>query len=392
MNIALFTDTYTPEINGVVASVLMLREGLEDLGHTVFVFAPAHPEAPEDERNVIRIPSLPLIVLPERRVATPIDLGMLRHIGSLNLDIIHTHTEFGVSSYGFRAARKFGIPHIHTYHTVWEEYTHYLSPRAFDAQARTVVRKATELTCRRCDHIVAPTEKTRALLAGYGITKPICVVPTGVDLSRFSPPSPADEGRLEALRTQYDLDKFEHIILSVGRVAPEKGVVELMLLVAPHLKAHPDTCFLIVGGGPSLKELKKLAHSLGIEDQAVFTGEVVWEHVPDFYRISDVLVGNSSTETQGLTFIEAIASAVPIVVRYNECFDGIIENGVSGSLFTDENQFEEYLNNALDPAQRVLRIQQGLEAANHVSKEMFAEKIEAVYLTELRDFTVDQSE
>lgn len=379
MNIGLFTDTYTPEINGVVASVLMLREGLEDRGHTVYVFAPAHPDAPEDERNVIRIPSLPLIVLPERRVATPIDLGMLRHIGSLDLDIIHTHTEFAVSSYGFRAARKFGIPHIHTYHTVWEEYTHYLSPRAFDAQARTVVRKATELACRRCDHIVAPTEKTRALLANYGITKPISVVPTGVDLSRFSPATPADEERLHALRAQYGLDKFEHIILSVGRVAPEKGVVELMLLVAPHLKSHPDTGFLVVGGGPSLKELKKLVHSLGIEEQVTFTGEVLWEQVPDFYRISDVLVGDSSTETQGLTFIEAIASAVPIVVRYNECFDGIIDDGVSGSLFTDDDQFEPYLSDALDSEKRTVRIQNGLQAAAHVSKEAFAHHIEDVY-------------
>jgi 1,2-diacylglycerol 3-alpha-glucosyltransferase len=124
MRIGLFTDTYTPEINGAVSSVTMLCEGLRARGHDVWVVAPSNPEAPADEFQTIRVPSLPLIVLPERRFATPVEYGLMRRIKRLRLDIVHTNAEFAVCSFGFRAARRYHIGQVHTYHTVWEEYTH----------------------------------------------------------------------------------------------------------------------------------------------------------------------------------------------------------------------------------------------------------------------------
>ena len=381
MRIGLFSDTYTPEINGVVSSVLMLKEGLEDLGHEVWVFAPGHPATSDDDDHIVRIPSMPLVVLPERRVATPLEIGLIRKIRSLNLDIVHTHTEFGVGSFGFRAASKFDIPHVHTYHTVYEEYTHYVALRIFDAPAKVAVRQFTRLVCERCERIVAPTQKTKDLLVRYKVGVPIDVAPTGVDLARFYMPSESDRPRLADLKKSLGIDGFKHVILSLGRVAPEKSIVHLFEMVAPYLRAHKESCFLVVGGGPSLKDLEKLRDTYGLADQIVFTGEVPWSSVPDYYRIADVLVGNSHTETQGLTFIEALASGVPLVVRYNACFDGILEDGVSGTLFTDEKIFESELNRTLnDDAHRKCRIEHGLNAAQNVSKESFARNIESVYL------------
>ena len=381
MRIGLFSDTYTPEINGVVSSVLMLKEGLEDLGHEVWVFAPGHPATSDDDDHIVRIPSMPLVVLPERRVATPLEIGLIRKIRSLNLDIVHTHTEFGVGSFGFRAASKFDIPHVHTYHTVYEEYTHYVALRIFDAPAKVAVRQFTRLVCERCERIVAPTQKTKDLLVRYKVGVPIDVAPTGVDLARFYMPSESDCPRLADLKKSLGIDGFKHVILSLGRVAPEKSIVHLFEMVAPYLRAHKESCFLVVGGGPSLKNLEKLRDTYGLAGQIVFTGEVPWSSVPDYYRIADVLVGNSHTETQGLTFIEALASGVPLVVRYNACFDGILEDGVSGTLFTDEKIFESELNRTLnDDAHRKCRIEHGLNAAQNVSKESFARNIESVYL------------
>ena len=384
MRIGLFSDTYTPEINGVVSSVLMLKEGLEDLGHEVWVFAPGHPATSDDDDHIVRIPSMPLVVLPERRVATPLEIGLIRKIRSLNLDIVHTHTEFGVGSFGFRAASKFDIPHVHTYHTVYEEYTHYVALRIFDTPAKVAVRQFTRLVCERCERIVAPTQKTKDLLERYKVGVPIDVAPTGVDLARFYMPSESDRPRLADLKKSLGIDGFKHVILSLGRVAPEKSIVHLFEMVAPYLRAHKESCFLVVGGGPSLKDLEKLRDTYGLAEQVVFTGEVPWSSVPDYYRIADVLVGNSHTETQGLTFIEALASGVPLVVRYNACFDGILEDGVSGTLFTDEKIFESELNRTLnDDAHRKCRIEHGLNAAQNVSKESFARNIEKVYLRAL---------
>ncbi|MBK5211857.1 MAG: glycosyltransferase [Coriobacteriia bacterium] len=386
MRIGLFSDTYTPEINGVVSSMLMLREGLEARGHEVWIFAPTNPLNDEIDDHIIRISSLPLVLLPERRVATPLELGIMRKIRSLNLDIIHTQTEFGVGSYGFRAARRYHIPHIHTSHTTWEEYTHYVTRGMFDGTAKNAVRIYTKVIFDRCTRIVAPTVKTKELLLSYKVAVPIDVVPTGVDLIRFFPantssaPHTGGGDPLAKLKHRLGTDRFEHTILSLGRIAPEKSIVELFDLMTPYLKAHSDACFLVVGDGPSRSDLEHLAKKRCLVEQIIFTGELPWDRIPNYYRIADVLVGNSHSETQGLTFIEAIASGVPLVVRYNTCFDGILENGVSGTLFTENGEFEPALHAILtDHELRVARIRAGIEAAATVSKDRFIEDIETVY-------------
>ncbi|MDR1775963.1 MAG: glycosyltransferase [Actinomycetes bacterium] len=389
MRIGLFTDTYTPEINGVVSSVTMLAEGLTARGHEAWVIAPSHPDAPADEDRVLRVASLPLVLLPERRFATPVEIGIEHTIKHLKFAIIHTNAEFAVNSFGFRAHRKFGIPHIHTYHTVWEDYTHYFARGILTTPAKAATRRFSAEICDRADRVIAPTLKTADLLRSYGVVTPIEVIPTGVDLARFSPADPNDAAqasRLAQLRKHLGCDRFELTLLALGRVAPEKSILELLLHLAPFLRDHaPDENgdggigLMIVGGGPQLDELRKLAPQLGIGDQVKFTGPVLWEHVPDYYRISDVLVGNSSTETQGLTFIEALASGVPIVVRYNSCFDGIITDGVSGALITDDDQFVPALNHVIAEPGRSERIRAGLAVARRMSKETFAQTVEKAY-------------
>jgi len=379
MRIGLFTDSFTPEINGVVSSVVMLREGLIDRGHDVWIFAPKNPAAAEDDR-VIQVPSMPLAVLPDYRMATPVWPSVTAKINDLKLDLVHTHTEFAVGRFGRKAAQRLNIPRVHTNHTVWEEYTHYLAPTFLDPQARSIVRAATRYVCAGAERIIAPTEKTRLLLTGYGVEQHIDIVPTGVDLARFSPVDEDGLPRLEQLKRSLGIDGFRRILLILGRVAPEKSVIELLEMTTPFLREHRDVAVLVVGGGPSLSDLEALARASGITDQVIFTGPIPWTEIPDMYRISDVLIGNSHTETQGLTFIEALASGTPIVVRHNECFDGVIENGVSGALFRHQAQFLPGLDAVLDPGEtRSSRIAEGLQAASTMSKEHFAEQVEAVY-------------
>jgi len=379
MRIGLFTDTYTPEINGVVNSVLMLKEGLETRGHDVFVIGPGNPDA-EPEPNVFRAPAISLPLLQERRLASPWSAKLWRTVRHLDLDIVHTHTEFGVGGFGFRARRQLGVGQVHTYHTVWEEYTHYLTQgRYFDAQARRVVANQTRRTLKHVDHIIVPSIKTLDLLESYGVRNPISVIPTGVDLSRFSPATEADEGRLTALRARSGVDRFATVLLMLGRIAEEKRVGELLELTAPYLRTHPDTCLLVVGDGPSLGELIARSATLGIASQVVCTGEVPWEAVPDFYRISDVHIGNSDTETQGLTFIEALASGTLVVSRYNTCFNGIFIDNFNASLFKTDDRYLPELEEALDPAVRNARIEAGLLTATQFSKDAFAEHVENVY-------------
>ena len=375
----MFSDTYTPEINGVVNSVLMLKEGLRDRGHEVFVFAPGNPDAPA-ERDVFRAHAMSLPVLQERRLALPWSVSLWNTVRSLDLDIVHTHTEFGVGAFGFRARRQLDVPQVHTYHTVWEEYTHYLTQgRYLDRQARWIVADQTRRTLRNVDHVIVPSVKTLDLLDGYGVANPISVIPTGVDTARFSPATDKDAPRLAKLRAHYGIDQFTRTLLMIGRIAPEKSVVELFKMTLPFLREHADTCLLVVGDGPSLGELIALCASSDVSSQIKFTGEVPWEVVPDYYRISDVLIGNSGTETQGLTFIEAIASGTLIVSRYNSCFDGIFVDNENASLFSRSEDYLSELEEALDPAVRAERVKAGLATARELSKPQFVRRVEAVY-------------
>lgn len=376
MKIALFSDTFTPEVNGVSMSVRMLKEGLEAQGHEVWTIAPQNPLAKYAEERVVRIPSLPVFILPENRAATPIEPRVMSLIKEHRFDLIHVHTEFGVGLLGFRAGKRYDIPLVYTYHTVWEQYTHYVTVRPIDPAAKLAVRFATREISSRASRIIAPTGKTANLLRSYRAITPIDVIPTGVDLSRFSPANKAASARIAKIKTKHGIANFEHVLISVGRVAPEKSVYELLKMTEPYLIKNPDTVFLIVGDGSSLSELKKFAAKSPAKAQFVFTGTIPWEEVPDYYRLADVFVGNSSTETQGLTFIESLACGTPIVCRYNECFDGIIEDGVSGTLFTDTEDYLPSVSALLnDPELNMARREAGFEAATHISKESFVQKV-----------------
>jgi len=202
-------------------------------------------------------------------------------------------------------------------------------------------------------------------------------------LTRFSTIDSLSEvqtSRLTELRTQWGLSNFERILLVIGRIASEKSVLEMLLVLAPWLKQHPEACMLFVGDGPQRRELERLLPTLGIADQVVFTGEQPWESVPDYYRLADVLLGNSTSETQGLTFIEAIASGTPVIARNNDCFKGILTDGSSATLLQNEEGFVPALDALLgDESFYTTRVAGGLEAAQLISKDVFVDHVLQTY-------------
>ncbi|MFW5633138.1 MAG: glycosyltransferase, partial [Acetivibrio ethanolgignens] len=166
MNIGLFTETYYPEINGVANSVYMLKNELERAGHNVYVFTTTTPGAPEHEYNVFRVPSLPCILISERRVGMFYQLKLAHIIRRLDLDIIHTHTEFSLGVFGRIMARELKIPVVHTYHTIYEDYTHYVNKihlASVDERAKAFVRMFTKICCNTVEQVVVPTKKVEEL-------------------------------------------------------------------------------------------------------------------------------------------------------------------------------------------------------------------------------------
>ena len=332
MRIGLFTDTYYPEINGVATSCFMLRRELLALGHEVHVFAPRCKGWQEHrERGVHYVASAPLIVLRDRNFAIPTP-RMLARLQRMQLDVVHTHSEFVMGMLGHHSAARLGCALVHTYHTVWEDYTYYVTHgHGGEAALRRLMRRYSRWWCNRFDRIVTPSGKTRDLLRRYGVSAPIDVIPSGMDIERFSPARHSAEDRAK-LREACGVRPGERVLLYVGRMAHEKNLEEVMRAFALARPRLPGVRFVLIGQGPMQDELPALAASLGVADSVSVVGPKPWEEIDRWYAVGDVFCSASHSETQGLTYVEAMAAGLCVCAEDDPCLAGVVEDGVNGIL------------------------------------------------------------
>ena len=279
MNIGLFTETYYPEINGVATSSYMLKNELEKRGHHVYVFTTTTPGAPKHELNVFRVPSIPFLFITERRVGLFYQPRLATLIKKLNLDIIHTQTEFSLGIFGRIMARELRLPIVHTYHTIYEDYTHYLTHfKALDRRAKAFARVYSKVVCNTVEQVIAPTEKTRQLLLKYSVHKDISVIPTGIDLHKFDRSNYSEEA-VRAIKLQYGIRPGDKVLLYLGRISQEKNLEEVVMAMPEYMKTRERVLFLVVGGGPALDKVKELVRELRLTDRFIFTGPQPWDTI-----------------------------------------------------------------------------------------------------------------
>ncbi len=380
MNIGLFTETYYPEINGVANSVYILKKELEALGHTVYVFTTTTPGAPEYEYNVFRVPSLPFILITERRIGMFYQPKLAGTIKKLNLDIIHTHTEFSLGIFGRIMAKELRIPMIHTYHTIYEDYTHYLTHiKTLDSRAKAFVRIFTKVCCNTVAHVIVPTEKVKELLQKYSVHRDISVIPTGVDLKKFDPALYREED-ISRIKEEYGIQKDEKVVLYIGRVSREKNIIEVLNAMSTYMKERKDVKFLIVGSGPEMEELRTRSKVLKLEDKIIFAGSKPWDQIGLYYQLGDVFVSASNSETQGLTYIEAMAAGLPVVAKEDDCLNDILITGVNGYKFNREEEVISGLDKVLFTDTDTPYGENARKLMQKFSTEAFGKSVEAVYI------------
>lgn len=379
MNIGLFTETYYPEINGVAASVYVLKEELERQGHNVYVFTTTSPGAPKNEKNVYRVRSLPCILISDRRVGLLYQRKIASEIKKLNLDIIHTNTEFSLGFFGRHMAKELKIPIVHTYHTIYEDYTHYVTKGVLlDNKAKKAVRAFSKVCCNSVDEVIVPTDKVKELLRDYRVEKNIEVIPTGIDLDKFDEINYSQE-ELNVIRESCGIKKDDKIILYLGRLSQEKNIEELLTYMPSYMELHQDVKFVIIGDGPSSSHLKSMVKGLPCEHSILFLGEKPYDEIGKYYQIGDVFVSASNSETQGLTFIEAMASGLPVIAKEDRCLDGIMEEGENGYFFRNQEEFHKVLDKILYLKKDVLFSENAKETAYRFSTHEFANEILGVY-------------
>ena len=349
MKVGIFTDTYPPEINGVATSCEMLKKTLESHGHEVFlVTTNSSLNKMIYEDHCLRIPGILLKKLYNYRLAGIFHPKATKIIKSWNLDIIHTQTEGGVGLYARLLAPSLKIPLVYTYHTMYVDYTYYVTKGIMDQSVKNIVKKLSKVLCETCDEFTTPSEKTKNALRGYGVERYINVVPNGIDLDRFEDNEKNIE-RIKRYRKENNLEDTK-ILLSLGRIAQEKSIDVLLRGYALFLKKNPSikTKLLVVGDGPSKPNLEKLAHDLDIKEHVSFIGKVPYEDVPFFYQLADLYLSASTSETQGLTFVEAIASKTLVLCRFDENLVDVIKENRTGFYFGDEESFALKLEKVLN--------------------------------------------
>lgn len=397
MKIGIFTDTYNPTTSGVVTSINMVEQELKKRGHEVYVFAPSKSIQPNDNQTLYMLKSMPLLVAKQykNRIAAFYSRDIAKKIKDIGIDIVHTQSEFSLGHFGKVMSRKMDIPFIHTYHTMWEDYIHYVLPihTKRNIYPKRLVRTISRNFVRKAECVITPSKKTEKYLK-YKCkvkNKPIYVIPTGIDTTAFAPAKFTNEERLN-LKTSLGISKNDKVILFLGRVAEEKSI-DLILNNMPALfKTNPNTKFVIVGDGPSKNDLEKQAKQLNISDKVIFVGKVPWNEVPKYYSIADVFVNASITETQGLTFLEAMASGVPIVAKYAPNLTEYIHNQKNGILLRNPQDFAKNIKNVLDNNELSKKLSEaGLKTAKSYSVEEFGDKLEALYTEIIRGYKLKKN-
>lgn len=377
MNIGIFSDTYLPQVNGVVSSISTLEKKLREQGHNVYIFTISHPQAEENVPYVYRMASIPFIFLKDHRVGILYSNKAVKRIKRLKLDVILSQTEFSMGLFARLVAKKLSIPIVHTYHTVYEDYMHYLS-KGIELPPG-IARKYSKTFCNHVDGVVAPTKKTEKLLRSYGVKKPIRIIPTGIDFTPFDPNGYSLEA-VQHLKKVFHIPLNDPIILFVGRVAKEKSidvVIEAMPLV---LEKLPNAKLVIVGDGPCYLELQELTQKLNIQNSVIFTGMQPWATIGRMYQLGDVFVSASVTETQGLTFAEAMAAGLPVVAMDDESIAGFVRNNYNGKIFHNQQELAAALVEILsDKAFRTELSNHAIHSIKPLSAETFGHHAETFY-------------
>lgn len=379
MNIGIFSDTFFPQLNGVATSIRTLAAALEERGHNVYIFTPADPRYhnTEAESNVFRLPSIPFVFVQNYRAAVLCPPSLRRKIDELQLDIIHTQTEFSLGMLGKLISTTRGIPLVHTYHTMYEDYVHYIGGGHIITQ--DMAREFSRMFCNASVSVIAPTRKTEQLLTTYGVTKPISIIPTGINTAKFRKEN-FDPAEILEIRHSLGLEADTPIILSLGRIAKEKSIDVLIRALPKLLEKVPNAKMVIVGEGNETENLKAYAASLGVGEHTLFIGGRPWTEIGKYYQLGNVFCSASVSETQGLTFAEAMAGGIPVVAKKDECIENIMTDGVTGLLFEEEEELPELLYRVLtDKALSARLSKASMQAMEALSVEAFADSVEQLY-------------
>lgn len=375
MKVLITSDWYLPTVNGVVTSLKNLREELIKQGHEVRVVTLSSSFKSYKRDDVYYIGSVSAEkIYPDARLRAKRMAKVMKHIEEWGPDIVHSQCEFSTFAFAKKISKELDIPLVHTYHTVYEDYVHYLGPARIVGKG--IVTSISKHIAKYCDAIVVPTDKVKKLLEGYKIKKDIFVIPTGIVLDKFQEEGLEEAGKLLREKTGYDDN--DTVLAAIGRLAKEKNTIEIVKIVS---SMDEDVKLMLVGDGPYRETLEEKCSRIPNNSRFNFIGMVEPVQVPKYYRVGDLFVCASTSETQGLTYVEALASGLPILCRKDECLDGLVIEGYNGWQYESIEEFKEKLISymKLTAEEKRQMSLNAIESAEKYSSRSFATNIMDIY-------------
>lgn len=388
IKIAMLTNNYKPFIGGVPISIERLSNGLRVLGHEVWVFAPSYSKH-EEEEFTIRYTSFPFCLDGGIVVPNSYDSKIEQMFCDIMPDVIHVHHPMLIGKTALYLSQKYSKPVVFTYHTRYDRYLHYLPIYSYliekgylseflQYEREVSLPKYITRFANHCNHIFAPAETLKSDLIGWGVDTPTTILPTGLPSHYYE----SNHKSAKRIRRQY-LGNKSYLLISVSRLSKEKNV-EFLLRGLAKYKLDFGDCFrlLMIGDGPEKERLKDYSDRLGLCDNVCFVGNIENKKMIGYYAACDLFVFASTSETQGIVLLEAMAAHNPVVALKATGTSDVVLDGINGFLTEmDEEIWSRMVGKILSDVPLFTRLQNGAYATSlEYLDSQVAKKAEKIYI------------
>ncbi len=328
MRIAIFSDTFPPQTNGVANVAYQSAKNISELGHKVIVFTVFKRNSisnisDSENLKIIRLPSLPALIYPGERLTIPLGISF-PYIKRFKPDVIHVHTPFSVGLEGALAAKLFKIPLIGTHHTF---YDHYLKHIKLDYNW---MKKFSWKCCvgfyNFCDLAINPSKALNDALKEKGLKISTEVIRNSINTNLFQPISSAKEKKL--IKKSFGIENKS--VVYMGRLSYEKSIDKVIKAFVLMLDKKPNLKLMLIGDGPEKQKLKNLVKELSIKDNVIFTGFLYKNELVRALRANDVFLSACKNENMPLSVAQTMAVGLPLIAVKENGLSELINEKING--------------------------------------------------------------